>query len=156
MIHLRATNPDDPRTYIQQWSLGIQRELPYGFFVEADYVGSKGSHILSLGDLNQFVNNGTNVILNSSNQPTLPYPGFGLIEYSQNNAYLGVMRANHKAIFDTLVKELETVQNKTMTVAKTRNPDGVYSDTASPEDGSKVHTKDYKMESLTRDRGDEE
>ncbi len=26
------------------------------------------------------------MILNANNQPTLPYPGFGLLEYSQNNA----------------------------------------------------------------------
>ena len=86
ILHIRTTNPDDPRTYIQQWSFGIQRELMKNLFLEADYVGSKGTHILTLGDLNQFINNGTQVTLNSAGQPVLPYPGFGLLEYSQNNA----------------------------------------------------------------------
>ncbi len=58
LIHFRATNPHDPRTYIQQWSLGVQREMLHNLFIEADYVGSKGTDILTLGDLNQFVHNG--------------------------------------------------------------------------------------------------
>jgi hypothetical protein len=84
-LHIRATNPQDPRTYTQQWSFGIQRELTHNLFIEADYVGGKGTHILTLSDLNQFINNGQQVLLNSQNQPVLPYPGFGLLEYSQND-----------------------------------------------------------------------
>ncbi len=85
LIHLRASNPDDPRPYTQQWSFGIQRELMKNLFLEADYVGSKGTHILTLSDLNQFVNNGQQVLLSPQGQPVLPYPGFGLLEYSENN-----------------------------------------------------------------------
>ena len=84
-LHIRAANPQDPRPYIQQWSFGFQRELTHNLFLEADYVGSKGTHILTLGDLNQFVNDGHQVLLNANHQPVLSYPGFGLLEYSQNN-----------------------------------------------------------------------
>jgi hypothetical protein len=38
-----------------------------------------------LSDLNQFINNGQQVLLNAQGQPMLPYPGFGLLEYSQND-----------------------------------------------------------------------
>src|SRR5579871_201859 len=85
VLHIRATNPQDPRPNNQQWSFGIQRELMHNLFVEADYVGTKGTHILTLSDLNQFINNGHQVLLNAQNQPMLPYPGFGLLEYSQND-----------------------------------------------------------------------
>ncbi len=85
VLHIRATNPQDPRPYNQQWSFGIQRELMHNLFVEADYVGTKGTHILTLSDLNQFINNGHQVLLNAQNQPMLPYPNFGLLEYSQND-----------------------------------------------------------------------
>src|SRR3984957_7025382 len=47
-LHIRATNPADPRAYTQQWSFGIQRELLRNLFVEADYVGSKATHLLTL------------------------------------------------------------------------------------------------------------
>src|SRR3984885_1129646 len=84
-LHIRTPNPDDPRPYIQQWSFGFQRELMRNLIIEADYVGSKGTHLLTLSDLNQFINNGQQVLLNAQHQPMLPYPGFGLLEYSQND-----------------------------------------------------------------------
>ncbi|HEY6345892.1 MAG TPA: TonB-dependent receptor [Bryobacteraceae bacterium] len=84
-LHIRATNPDDLRANVQQWSLGIQRELPHHFLIEADYVGSKGTHLLTLSNLNQAINNGRQILLNQNNQPVLPFPNFGLIEYSQND-----------------------------------------------------------------------
>src|SRR5579872_5513505 len=92
-LHLRATNPNDPRTYIQQWSFGFQRELARNLVLEMDYVGTKGTHLNALSDLNQFVNNGSQVLLNAQGQPTLPYSGFGLIEYKQadaNSSYNGL------------------------------------------------------------------
>ena len=30
---------------MQRWELGIQRELPYGFVVEAAYIGNRGTHV---------------------------------------------------------------------------------------------------------------
>jgi hypothetical protein len=36
-----------PAGYMQQWNLNIQRNLPWGFFVSAAYVGSKGTHLES-------------------------------------------------------------------------------------------------------------
>jgi hypothetical protein len=59
--------------------------MMHNLFIEADYVGSKGTHLLTLNDLNQFVNNGQQVLLNAQHQAVLPYPGFGLLEYSQND-----------------------------------------------------------------------
>lgn len=84
-LHIRTTNRQDPRAYIQQWSFGIQQELMHNLLLEVDYVGSKGTHLLTLSDLNQFINNGHQVLLNAQGQPMLPYPGFGLLEYSQND-----------------------------------------------------------------------
>jgi len=68
-VKIRAANPDAPNTYVQQWSVGFQRELPAGLFVEADYVGTKSTHLNTLRNLNQPING------------VLPYPTFGQIEY---------------------------------------------------------------------------
>jgi hypothetical protein len=84
-LHIRTTNPNDARSYMQQWSFGVQRELARNLFLQVDYVGSKGTHLLTLSDLNQFVNNGQQIVFNVKHQPTLPYPNFGLLEYSQND-----------------------------------------------------------------------
>lgn len=70
--HIRAANPNMPNAMVQQWSFGIQRELPSNFFVELNYVGTHSTHLQELSDLNMPVNG------------VLPYPNFGYIEY--NNA----------------------------------------------------------------------
>jgi hypothetical protein len=70
--HLRAANPNMPNAMIQQWSFGIQRELPGNLFAELNYVGTHSTHLQELSDLNMPVNG------------VLPYPNFGYIEY--NNA----------------------------------------------------------------------
>ena len=68
-VRIRAGNPDAPSTYVQQWSFGVQRELPAGMFFEADYVGTKSTHLNTLRNFNQPING------------VVPYPNFGQIEY---------------------------------------------------------------------------
>jgi len=68
-VKIRAANPQAPSTNVQQWSFGFQRELPLGMFIEADYVGTKSTHLNTLRDLNQPING------------VVPYPNFGQIEY---------------------------------------------------------------------------
>jgi hypothetical protein len=68
--HLRAANPNMPNAMTQQWSFGIQRELPGNFFAELNYVGTHSTHLQELSDLNMPVNG------------VLPYPNFGYIEYT--------------------------------------------------------------------------
>lgn len=40
-------------SYVQQWSLGIQRELHKGLVGQVAYVGTKGTHLTAVRDLNQ-------------------------------------------------------------------------------------------------------
>jgi Carboxypeptidase regulatory-like domain/TonB dependent receptor-like, beta-barrel len=42
--------------YNQRWELGVQRELPAGFVVEASYVGNRGTHIEITRDINAVPN----------------------------------------------------------------------------------------------------
>jgi hypothetical protein len=68
-VRVRAVNPESPSPTVQQWSFGIQRTLPAHLFLQADYVGTKSTHLTALSDYNQPVNG------------ALPYPNFGYIEY---------------------------------------------------------------------------
>ncbi len=54
---------------MQQWSFGLQRELPWNFVGELNYVGTKSTHLDVLSDLNQPI------------AGVQPYSNFGYIEY---------------------------------------------------------------------------
>ena len=78
-VRVRAVNPEAKTPSVDQWNLGIQRLLPADFVLTIDYVGTKGTHLSVLRNLNQqFFNadgTGTGII---------PYPAFGPIEYRDN------------------------------------------------------------------------
>jgi outer membrane receptor protein involved in Fe transport len=76
--------------YMQKWSLGVQRQLPFGVVLDAGYVGSKGSHLLITRDINQPIAS-TAVALGQINpNAARPYPGFASIstyESTGNSMY---------------------------------------------------------------------
>ena len=82
-VRVRAQNPDNPNTTIQQFSVGFQRQLGASLVVSVDGIGTKGSHLAELVNLNQPV----------GGRGPLPYPTFGFIEYRNSRAssdYKGV------------------------------------------------------------------
>lgn len=87
-VRLRAVNPESQNPNIDQWNLGIQRLLPGDMVLTLDYVGTKGTHLSTLSNLNQplFNANGTimNAVINGTLQPVLPYPLLGPIEFRDN------------------------------------------------------------------------
>jgi hypothetical protein len=89
-VRLRAINPDSVDGTVDQWNLGIQRELGASVVVTLDYVGTKGTHLSTLRNLNQpfFNSNGTvkNALVGTSFTPIVPYPDLGPIEFRENNA----------------------------------------------------------------------
>ncbi len=70
-VRVRAANPEAPQTSVHQWSTGFQRELPLHLFVQADYVGTKTTHLNLLKNFNQPL----------GGSGPLPYPNFQQIEY---------------------------------------------------------------------------
>src|SRR5262249_27858835 len=74
-VRIRAINPEGTKTFYQQWSAGMQRQLSTYMMVSADYVGTKGSHIWTLRNLNQ----------PDPVTKVLPYPAFGTIEYADQD-----------------------------------------------------------------------
>jgi hypothetical protein len=50
---INAVDPNLDTPYTQSFSLSVQRELPWGFFGEAAYVGNLGRHLIRQPDINQ-------------------------------------------------------------------------------------------------------
>jgi hypothetical protein len=71
-LHIHAMDPNSPIPYVQNWSLGFQRQLPGQMVLTADYVGSHAQHLDIINDLNQYI----------PGTKTFPYPNFGYLEYS--------------------------------------------------------------------------
>jgi Carboxypeptidase regulatory-like domain/TonB dependent receptor len=88
-ISIRATNHDYKTPNMQQWSFGIQRELPAGFLFETNYVGSKTTHLRYQYNINQQING------------VRPYANFGPINWFENYA-----NANYNGLEVTLNKRL--------------------------------------------------
>jgi hypothetical protein len=49
---ISAIDPNLKIAYSMNYSAGVQRELPHGFFLEATYVGNQGRHLIRQPDLN--------------------------------------------------------------------------------------------------------
>jgi hypothetical protein len=71
-----------PTSYM--WSGGVQREVPFGFIVDATYVGRRGLYLQRERNINQLAegtlarNPGTNIAA------LRPYKGYGVIRLSEN------------------------------------------------------------------------
>ena len=72
---LRVANPDSPRTMVQQFGGGIERQLGRDFVVSADVVGSVTSNLAILRNLNQPLAGTRDA------NGAVPYPNFGNIQY---------------------------------------------------------------------------
>ncbi len=79
LVRLRAINPEAVMPSIDQWNIGIQRRLYGNLVATADYVGTKGTHLSVLRNLNQQLFNAAGV-----GTGVIPYPSLGPIEYRDN------------------------------------------------------------------------
>ncbi len=68
--------PDFRDGYMQQWNTNLQYEVKPNWMIDLAYVGSKGTHLADMRDLNQ-INPATGVP---------PYPQFSSILYAESNA----------------------------------------------------------------------
>jgi Carboxypeptidase regulatory-like domain/TonB-dependent Receptor Plug Domain len=75
-FHIRAVDPAKHEPMVQQWSLGVQRDLGGKWLGEVDYVGTKSTHNNLIYDYNQ------PSIVNNQVTSTIPYPNFGQVEYT--------------------------------------------------------------------------
>ncbi len=71
-------DPDRVPSYMQQWNLNVQRELPANMLLEVGYVGSKGTHLVGTQDLNAARLNAPGE--NLSIQARRPYTAFNSVK----------------------------------------------------------------------------
>ncbi|HYZ84690.1 MAG TPA: TonB-dependent receptor [Bryobacteraceae bacterium] len=81
-VRIRAVDPHHHNPMVSQWSFGIQQQLPARLFLEANYVGTKSTHLRYGINLNQLVNG------------VRPYPNFG----SQITWYENGLNANYHGL----------------------------------------------------------
>ncbi|HJZ82986.1 MAG TPA: TonB-dependent receptor [Pyrinomonadaceae bacterium] len=98
-VQLRAANPNARTSYIQQYSFGIQREFARDWLAEVAYVGTKGTHLFTLRDLNQPLPGQTSL----PRDQRFPFPAFGLVEYRDDNGI-----SNYNSMEATLDKRFHT------------------------------------------------
>lgn len=79
-VRIRAVDPATPSPYVQQWSLGVQRELPWNLVGEVNYVGTRSLHLNVLADRNQPLFDATGKV-----GATRPFPTLGYIEFQRSN-----------------------------------------------------------------------
>src|SRR5436305_4637330 len=53
-LSLIGVNQHLPQPYTQNWFLGYQRSLPGKIVLEADYMGSKGTNLVQISNINQY------------------------------------------------------------------------------------------------------
>ena len=74
-----------PTSYM--WSAGVQREVPFGFVVDATYVGRRGLYLQRERNINQIATPGAIQANPSVNVAALrPYKGYGIIRMGENAA----------------------------------------------------------------------
>ena len=89
---ISAIDPNLDIAYSMNFSLGVQRELPKGFFVEATWVGNLGRHLIRQPDLNQpsfaalTANLPANGGPNANTNSLRPYKGYTSIAYRLSDA----------------------------------------------------------------------
>jgi hypothetical protein len=83
---ISAIDPNLKNPYIEQYSLGVQRELPFGMLLETTYVGNVGHHLLRQPNINT-----PSIALVSANPANNsnfynPYQGFGSIGQNRSDS----------------------------------------------------------------------
>jgi hypothetical protein len=95
-FHIRALNPVAKEPMVQQWSAGFQRQIGPDWLAEADYVGTKSTHLDVIYDFNQ------PIISGGVSTQVQPYPNFGQVEYTTPIGF-----GNYNGLQASLVRQMK-------------------------------------------------
>ncbi len=94
---IAAVNRSFTSDYVQQWNMNIQQELFRGTRVEVSYVGSKGTHLRLIRDINACAPSATGSCVRSFR----PFPAFGRILQNENSS-----KSNYNAFWATVERRV--------------------------------------------------
>jgi hypothetical protein len=110
-----------PEPYTQNWFVGYQRSLPGKIVVEADYMGSKGTNLVQISNINQFngdlLNGGVIHGFNSS------FSNINMASTNGNSSYQGGTLTVRKAMSNGLAFQAAYTYSKTIDTSE--NEQGV-------------------------------
>jgi Carboxypeptidase regulatory-like domain/TonB-dependent Receptor Plug Domain len=142
--YIRGTPTNFPTPYLQQWSLGIDRQISKTMVVNVSYVGTKGTHLIGIVDLNTVqpglaYSSGlvpTTTTFTSANETILnqlrPYKGYnaiGAIEPWFNSNYNSLQMTAQKRFSQNTTVNAAYTWSHTLTDAQTdrsSSPQNVY------------------------------
>jgi len=81
VVGLIAMSPDFKTPRVHQFSLGVQRQLPWNFVADVAYVGAQGRNLLRSVDINR-----TNAGATAPTNAARPFRGYGNIQFRQTDA----------------------------------------------------------------------
>jgi len=127
-FNVKYTNP-----YSQQWSLGVQHEVMRNMVLNLDYIGTKGTHLLYLSQLNQNTNrvavaNGTSGV--DQSRPYLGYGAIGQYTPEASSLYHGLQASLREQLGSALTLSVAYTYSKVLTDSA--------SDTTSPQDSGNM------------------
>ncbi len=91
---LSAVNRDFTSDYVQQWNLNIQHQVLRDTRLEVSYVGSKGTHLRTIRDIN------ARLPVPARNGPR-PFPAFGRVNQNENSS-----SSNYHALWMSLERRV--------------------------------------------------
>jgi hypothetical protein len=94
-----AIDPNLKNPYVDQYSLGVQQEIPFGFLMETTYVGNVGHHLLRQPNINYPSLAAVAANPSYSSNYFNPYKGFGAINQNRSDS-----NSNYNALQAYLTK----------------------------------------------------
>ena len=157
---LHATQLPALVPYVQQWTLDIQHELPKGVVLDVGYVGSKGTHLLGIVDINQAIPGAAlaaglhaangNTVFTSADEPRInavrPYLGFNAI-----NTIKSAFDSNYNSLQVMAHKEFGAAGLFALAYTYSKNLTDNASDRSNaPQDSYNWHEAEYGPATLDR------
>jgi hypothetical protein len=113
---------------VQQWSIGVQRQIGNSWLAELNYVGTRSTHLDTLSDFNQ------PLIANNTSTNVVPYSNFGYVEYT-NSIGIGKYNGLEATLTRRFTNGLSIRAAYTYSRSRDNTPEELESNSGGPPNG---------------------